>query len=405
MNIVTPKEIGFSAARLDRMNSVMQGYVDQDIFKGMITLLARRGRVFHFECRGMMDAEANKKMQPDTIFRIYSMTKPITSVAMMMLYEEGRFQLNEPVSKYIPGFADLKVLVSATERNVELADLDRAVTIRDLLTHTAGLSYGIFDESPLEKMYQEADILGPKLTLSVPLEEMIRRLAQLPLAHQPGSQWRYSMATDVIGYLVGLLSDMPFDTFLAEKILSPLGMDDTGFYVPNEKIGRFAAMYGPTSEKSIDLIDAPATSPFTNPDYNPSGGGGLLSTVSDYLRFSRMLLNGGELDGTRLLGRKTIELMIMNHLPPELIPIQVGANALPGHGFGLGFRVMVDVPQSGVLGSTGEYGWAGVASTFFWIDPIEEMIGILLPQFFPSALSPVPIREIIRILTYQALVE
>jgi CubicO group peptidase (beta-lactamase class C family) len=404
MKLVTPTEAGFSAIRLNRIKTVMQSYVDQNILKGLITLLARRGQVFHLECLGLMDAEAHKVMQPDVIFRIYSMSKPITSVAMMMLYEEGRFQLNEPVSKYIPEFKNLKVLHNATETGLDLADAEREITIRDLLTHTSGLSYGLFDESLLEKMYQEANMFGRVSTLKVSLQEVIYRLAKLPLAHQPGRHWRYSMATDVIGYLVGLLADMPFDTFLAEKIFNPLGMADTAFYVPGEKIDRFAAMYGPTAEKSLDLVDAPATSPFTNPNYNPAGGGGLVSTVTDYLRFAQMLLNDGELDGTRLLGRKTIELMTTNHLPPELIPIQIGPFALPGYGFGLGFRVMVNVPQSGVLGSTGEFGWSGMAGTYFWIDPKEELIGLFMPQFYPSSLVPLPIRDIIRILTYQALV-
>ncbi len=405
MNIIAPEEVGVSSARLKRINTVMQGYVDQNMFTGLTTMAARRGKTFHFECFGMMDVEANKPMQPDTIFRIYSMTKPVTTVAMMMLYEQGRFQLYDPVSKFIPEFKDLNVLVDATSSGGGLTELKREITIRDLLTHTAGLGYGLFEDLPIEKMYKEAKIASSSLVFQISLEEMVQKLVKLPLTYQPGSIFRYSIAADVIGYLIGLISGVPFDAFLEKNIFKPLGMNDTDFYVPHEKIDRFAAMYGLTEKSKLDLIDAPAKSPFTNPNYHPSGGGGLVSTTSDYMRFAQMMLNGGELDGTRLLSRKTIELMTTNHLPAELIPIDVGPYPLPGYGFGLGVRVMVNVPQSGILGSEGEYGWGGAAGTYFWVDPKEELIGVLMPQFLPSFQMPAPIRDIFKNLTYQALVD
>lgn len=406
MNITTPEEVGVSSTRLNRISSVMQGYVDQNIIAGFTTMLARHGKVFHFDCFGKMDMEANKPMKPDTIFRIYSMTKPIASVALMMLYEKGLFHLHDPVSTFIPEFKSLKVITDgSTQNNIRLTGMEREITFHDLLTHTSGLSYGNDEDSPVDDLYREAKLGDSLLRFRLPLKETVQKLSELPLAHQPGSQWRYSIATDVIGYLVGLISDMPFDTFVEEKILKPLGMDDTAFYVPPEKIDRLAAMYGRTEESHLGLIDAPDTSPYTNPKYYPSGGAGLVSTNADYMRFAQMLLNQGELDGTRLLSRKTIKLMTVNHLPSEIIPIQMGASTLHGYGFGLGFRVMTDVPQSAMLGSTGEYGWAGVANTYFWIDPKEKLIGLFMSQFFRYRDLPVPIRDTFRVLAYQALID
>lgn len=399
MNTVTPEEAGFSADRLSRISTVMQGYVDQDKLAGVIAMVARRGKVAYLERFGMMDLEAAKSMQFDTIFRIYSMTKPITSVALMMLYEEGRFQLNDPVSKFIAEFADVKVFAGATEEGFELTELEREITIWHLLTHTAGLSYDFFEDSPVDAMYLEADLHQPDRTL----EEMIHQLVKLPLVHQPGTAWRYSMATDVLGYLIEVISGISLDVFLEKKILKPLGMEDTGFYVPEAKLGRLAATYGPTENGGTELLDAPATSQYAKPPRFLSGGAGLVSTLSDYARFAQMLLDGGELDGTRLLGRKTVGLMTINHLPDELIPIQVQPHILYGCGFGLGFRVLVNVAQAGRLGSEGEFGWGGAASTSFFVDPKEELIGLLLTQLEPSRYYP--IRNEFKVLVYQALVD
>ena len=398
MNTVTP-EAGFSVDRLSRISTVMQGYVDQDKLAGVIAMVARRGKVAYLERFGMMDLEAAKSMQFDTIFRIYSMTKPITSAALMMLYEEGRFQLNDPVSKFIPEFADVKVFAGATEEGFELTELEREIAIWHLLTHTAGLTYDFFEDSPVDAMYLEADLHQPDRTL----EEMIHQLVKLPLVHQPGTAWRYSMATDVLGYLIEVISGISLDVFLEKKILKPLGMEDTGFYVPEAKLGRLAATYGPTENGGTELLDAPATSQYAKPPRFLSGGAGLVSTVSDYARFAQMLLDGGELDGTRLLGRKTVGLMTINHLPDELIPIQVQPHILYGCGFGLGFRVLVNVAQAGRLGSEGEFGWGGAASTSFFVDPKEELIGLLLTQLEPSRYYPV--RNEFKVLVYQALVD
>ncbi|GAF68830.1 unnamed protein product, partial [marine sediment metagenome] len=385
MNTVIPEEAGFSANKLSRIGTWMQRYVDQDKLAGLIALVARRGKVVYLERVGMMDVEAAKPMQFDTIFRFYSMTKPITTVALMMLYEEGRFQLHDPVSRFIPEFADVKVFAGATEGGFKVTELEREMTIWHLLTHTAGLTYDFSEDSPVDALYLEADLHN----VDTPLEEMIHKLNKLPLVHQPGTAWRYSMATDVLGYLIEVISGTLLDVFLKEKVFKPLSMEDTDFYVPEEKLGRFAAMYGPTENGGIELLDAPATSQYTRPPRFLSGGIGLVSTASDYMRFCQMLLNRGELDGTRLLGRKTVELMTINHLPDELIPIQVQPHTLHGCGFGLGFRVLVDVPSAGRLGSKGEFGWGGAASTSFFIDPQEELVGLLLSQLSPSRYYPI----------------
>jgi CubicO group peptidase (beta-lactamase class C family) len=409
MNIVSPESVGFSSPRLGRITTAMQGYIDAGQLPGIITVVARRGKVVHFECLGMMDAEAGKPMQADAILRIFSMTKPITSVALMMLFEGGHFLLDEPVSKYIPAFADLKVYAGATEADIELADLERPITILDLLTHTAGLAYGIVPSTPVEELYLAAGIITPLRPLHVadilhvPLPEMVRRLAELPLAHQPGTAWRYSIAHDVIGHLISVLSDRPFDVFLQERIFQPLGMDDTGFYVPQDKLDRSTALYDVTQTGNLELADAPATSPFTHTEAPPSGGGGLVSTAADYLRFAQMLLNGGTLDGVRLLGRKTVARMTMNHIPAGLFPLLLlDMYPMPGEGYGLGFGMVTDETQRPMLASKGAYGWPGAAGTQFWVDPQEELIGLFLPQVrFLMA----PVGAVFQNLVYQALVD
>ena len=394
MDMIRPEEVGFSPTRLSRIGKAMQNYVDQKRFSGVVTLVARRGRIVHFESFGMMDIETNKPMQLDTIFRIYSMTKPITSVAVMMLYEEGRFQLNDPVSRFIPEFKHAKVFVRMTESGPELADLERDVTIWHLLTHTSGLSYGSDPDLPVDAMYQEAQVFRPDETLG----EGVRKLAKLPLAHQPDSIWQYSYSTDVLAYLVEVLSGMPFDAFLKQRILEPLGMDDTGFYVPEEKIDRFATVYGPTEKDGLEVLETPATSEYSRPRRLVQGGTGLVSTTIDYMRFSQMLLNRGELDGTRLLGRKTVELMTTNHMPSELLPLSW--DVLQGFGFGLGFGVLMNVPQSKCIGSEGTFLWGGRFTTLFWVDPREELIGLLMPSTSNMAFA---FLDFI-VLTYQAIV-
>ena len=389
----TPEDVGISSERLKRIAPVMQSYVEENKLPGLITMVARRGKVVHFERFGMMDIEAQKPMEFNTIFRIYSMTKPITSVAIMMLYEEGHFQLDDPVSKFIPEFKDLKVFKNATEEGFELSYTKREMTIRHLLTHTSGLTYGLADR-PVDGMYRKAKVLESRTTI----KDMVAKLAHIPLLHQPGAEWEYSVSTDVLGYLVEVISGKSFDVFLKERIFEPLKMVDTAFYVPKEQIDRFSANYQPGEEGGIKLIDAPGTSSFSagSPTFF-SGGGGLVSTASDYMRFCQMLLNKGELDGIRLLGRKTVELMTMNHLPRDKHPFE-----MKGVGFGLGFAVVTDVAQSGQLSSEGAFGWGGAAATTFWIDPKEELIGILMTQLMSN---PHPFQQQFKVLTYQAIVD
>ena len=397
MDTVKPEQMGFSTDRLRRINAHMQGYVDQNKLPGVITMIARGGKLVHQERCGMMDIEAGKSMRFDTIFRIYSMTKAITSVAVMMLYEEGRLHLSDQVSKIIPEFADIKVFTDEGE-----VELEREITIHDLLTHTAGFTYDS-DSSPVDAMYLESGLFGSIGAIQVPLPEMIQGLVKMPLAHQPGTEWRYSVATDVLGYLIELVSETSLDTFIDERIIKPLSMEDTGFYVPEAKLDRFAAMYGPAESGGMELLDAPATSPFLKPPRGLSGGAGLVSTAADYMRFIQMLLNGGELEGIRLLGRKTVDLMTINHLPDEMIPIRVEPHTLHGCGFGLGFRVLVDVAQCGRLGTEGEFGWGGAASTSFFVDPKEDLVGLILTQLMPS--RHYPIRSEFKVLVYQALID
>jgi CubicO group peptidase (beta-lactamase class C family) len=403
MDTITPEDVGFSASRLDRIGAVMQGYVEKGKLPGVVATVARHGKIVYRERFGMMDVEAAKPMQFDTIFRIYSMTKAVASVALMMLYEEGRFQLHDPVSLFIPELADVKVLVDAEGASPPVTDLKRAIAIKHLLTHTAGFTYEFFDDSPVDGMYREASLVDRLGLFDLSREAFIEKLAALPLVSQPGDAWRYSMATDVLGCLIEVVAGVTLDVFLEDRIFRPLGMEDTGFHVPEAKLERFAAMYGPAEHGELKLLDAPAASPFRKPPRFLSGGIGLVSTAADYLRFTQMLLNGGQLEGTRLLGRKTVALMTTNHLPDVLIPIRLQPHTLHGCGFGLGFRVVVNAAQAGLLTCEGEYGWGGAASTSFFIDPKEDLIGLLLTQLMPS--RTYPNRNQFKVLVGQALVD
>jgi CubicO group peptidase (beta-lactamase class C family) len=401
MNRAEPEAVGLSSERLERIRPVIQNYIDRRIIAGALTLVARHGKIAHLECMGQMDLEAGKAMPPDAIFRIYSMTKPVTSVAALMLVEQGRLLLAEPISKYMPAFKTARVFVGHTEAGDVLTTLEREPTVHDLFRHTAGLGYGLFMDSLVEDMYRAAGLMAPLGRLRVPLTEMAQRLALLPFANQPGACWRYSMATDMLGYLVQLIADMPFDVFLAEKIFKPLGMDDTGFYVSADKVERFCACYTPAQTGGLMLVDAPAKSVFLKADTPPSGGGGLVSTTADYLRFAQLLLNGGELDGVRLLGRKTIQVMTTNHLSPALLPIRIGPEARPGVGFGLGVSVTLNY-DAGMLNSVGAYGWGGAAGTFFRVDPQEDLIYMYMPQLMGGV---EPIAAVFQNVVYQALLD
>jgi CubicO group peptidase (beta-lactamase class C family) len=328
-------------------------------------------------------------MAEDTIFRIYSMSKPITSVALMMLYEHGHFQLDDPVQRWIPAWRDLRVFEMGNHPNFLTRPCERPMQIRDLLTHMSGLTYGFMERTNVDAAYRKLGIGALGKRYRGKLAELVQDLAALPLEFSPGTAWNYSVSTDVLGHLVELISGERFDEYLRRHVFEPLGMVDTGFHVPEEKLPRFAACYERNRKKELRLQDDPRDSPYGEPPEFLSGGGGLVSTAADYLRFSRMLLGGGELDGTRLLGPKTLELMTANHLPQggDLTEHALGRfseTTYQGVGFGLGFSVTLDPVEAQLVGSEGEFAWGGAASTAFWVDPAEELIVIFLTQFMPS---------------------
>ncbi|MEW5815706.1 MAG: serine hydrolase domain-containing protein [Spirochaetota bacterium] len=408
------EKAGISGERLERIRPAIEKHIGDKKIAGAVTLVYRRGERIHLESYGQMDRGRRKPMQADTIFRIYSMTKPIISTALMMLFEQGHFQLFDAVSKFIPAFKNLKVFKRKGASGIEMVDLEREVTIHDLFTHTSGLTYHFLENGPVEEMYREA-----KICAGQPLEEFIFDLLKMPLAFQPGECWRYSFSVDVLAHLIEIMSGEPLDSFLESNLFTPLGMMDTGYYVPKDKLSRFTAEYGSLNVLNPDMtvskcledaekgINTLISDPFDCPESRPHnvlrGGHGLVSTAADYLQFCRMLLNRGELDGTRFLSPKTVELMLVNHLEPRLMPLEIGGNYLPGYGWGLGFRVLMDVGQCLTAGTIGEFGWAGAANTYFWIDPKEEFIGILMAQFQPSGYYL--IANDFRVLAYQSIVE
>ena len=378
--MAVPEAVGVSTERLEHIRPVMQGYVDEGHLPGFLTVVARHGKIVHFETIGMRDVENNKPVEPDTIFRIYSMSKPITSVAVMMLYEEGRFQLGTPVSKFIPQFKNMKVY---NEDQTEILDAKKEITIKHLLMHTAGLTYG-WGNKPVDALYKEAKIREPGSTLV----DMVEKLGKIPLVHEPGERWTYSVSTDVLGYFVEVVSGMPFEEFLQTRLFKPLGMVDTAFSVPLEKADRFAALYRHNRREGLmKRVGGDAPLAKDKLSFFPSGGGGLVSTAADYMRFSQMLLNGGELDGVRILGKKTVELMRYPHHDDW---------------FGLGFAVVTDKDPPNILESVGNFSWGGAAATTFWIDPQEELIGLLMTQLLNN---PHPFQQQFKVLTYQALTE
>ncbi|MGI5917038.1 MAG: serine hydrolase domain-containing protein [Anaerolineae bacterium] len=395
----SPEAVGFSSTRLERIIPAMRRYIDEGKLAGILTAVYRHGRLAHLHCQGMADIEAGRRIAPDTIFRIFSMSKPITCTAVMMLFEEGHFQLWDPVSRFIPAFKDVKVYAGEVGDEMQLVDPVREITFRDLMTHTSGLAYGLSPDDRIEKLYAEEDILRR----DEPLAEKMARLLQMPLANQPGARFRYSIAIDVLGYLVEVISGMPFDEFLQERIFDPLSMVDTGFFVPEDRAERLAALYCPAEGGGLQMLDCGgAQSGYVVRPAFLSGGGGLVSTAADYLRFAGMLLGGGALDGVRLLSRKTVELMASNHLPPELLPFGEEPND-PGYGHGLCGWVLMDEARSANLGSVGSFGWSGAASTHFWVDPKEDMVGLIMPQFIATNGVSYPLREQFKTLVYQAL--
>jgi CubicO group peptidase (beta-lactamase class C family) len=389
-----PEQSGMSTERLKRLSAAMRGYIDRGEVPGTVSLVARRGHVVHLEAQGLMDLESRAPMRADSIFRIASMTKPITSIAVMMLLEEGKYLLTDPVSKFIPEFKNPKVLVvnepGASRAATDLAPANRDITIRDLLTHTAGLAAA--SSVPLRAEWAN-------FQKETPAEETIadytKRLAKLPLHFHPGTNWEYGPATTVLGYLVEVVSGQRFDRFLAERIFRPLEMNDTFFYVPDDKLSRLVTLY---NGKPRELRAVRPAREMRGSQTFFNGAGGLLSTAEDYARFCQMLLNGGQLNGARLVSRKSMELMTANHIGD--LPIWPD---LAGYRFGLGFRVLADSGKSATLGSVGSYGWGGAFGTYFFVDPHEEMFGILMIQM--SSYSHLNIRVDTQSLAEQAIID
>ena len=417
-----PEKQGFSSDRLSKITKFMERKVQDGTMVGGMGLIARNGRIVYQESYGMADREAGRKMKSDDIFRIFSMTKSLTSVALMVLYEEGRFRLDDPIAWYLPEFSNLEVALSTTNtrsqsdgtfsRTIGEGDASlvgktrkpvRQPTIRDILTHTAGFTYGIFGNTEVDKLYMEAQLAWGDRSL----EEWSKLLAKIPLQYDPGTRWHYSVSVDLQGRLVEVLSEMKFSEFLKQRLFVPLDMVDTGFVLPTESSNRLAQLYKPAGVslspdslmKSTPGKGLVPASPQESAQYLygskfESGGGGLLSTSRDFLRFCQMLLNGGALDGIRILSPKTVDLMTRNHLGD----IELAR----GVGFGLGFGIVVDPIEAGSVGSAGEYSWGGLAGTRFWVDPKENLIGIFMVQSVPHRTR---LADDFRVLTYSAMTE
>ena len=390
-----PKRVGMSEARLERIEPAMQAFVDEQKLAGTLTLVARKGKVVHLEGVGFRDREAKTPMTEDTIFRIYSMTKPITAVAALTLWEQGKFQMDDPVSKYLPELANLKVFAGMDGENMVLEDTNKVMTIKQLFTHSAGFSYG-FSQSPVDKLYQQSALFSGETKR----EDLLKEVAKLPLNHQPGTKWNYSIGTDIIGVLVERLSGQTLGEYFEQHIFKPLKMTDTGFYVPKSKQDRLAQIYVINQQgQTVPMENEPLGDYLSAPEIE-SGGGGLVSTIEDYYTFTQMLLNGGEYKGERILGRKTVEYMRTNHLPADLIPFEPSST---GEGYGLAMSVTVDEQGANTMGSKGDYGWAGAASTYFRIDPEEQMIVIAMTQLMPSSFFSY--NKDFKNMAYQALVD
>ena len=428
MEVVAPETVGMSSTRLKKMSSWMEQQISSNRLAGLSAMVHRRGKCAFFNCAGQMDVEAGKAMAEDTIFRLYSMTKPITAVAAMICYEDGYFQLDDPIAKFLPEFTEMQVWDGNPDA-LNTVPVEGYITVRHLLTHTAGFSYEWMEATPVEDYYREHKVSfnpGRQTEGGADLAAMATRLAHAPLVRQPGSGWGYSVSIDVLGRLVEVWSGQTLDRFFEERIFQPLGMADTAFSVAPEKRERFAACYEPTSggglagvssqetviRKSegigLKLSDAPTDSHYLQTPETFSGGGGLTGTLGDYGRFCQMLLNKGELDGVRILGSKTVEFMSVNHLPDNKDMAGMGQpvwseSSAEGIGYGLGMAVVIDAPTTQLIRSTGEYFWGGAASTAFWIDPEEEMFVVFMTQLVPSSFYP--IRSELRVAAYQALID
>ena len=381
MQLCTPAQANVSEQQLSRLDASMWTVVDKGHLNGIQVLLARRDKPFHFASFGWQDKENDVAMADDTLFRIYSMTKPIVSVAAMMLFEEGRLQIADPVGEYLPAFHNLKVHI---DQNTT-ANLERPVLVRDLLMHTAGLTKAFDESHPVDRMYADADVLDHQLSP----DEALDRLCQIPLVFQPGSQWRYSIATNVLGWVVSAVTGKSLGESLNEMIFKPLGMKDTRFRVPEEDLGRLAVNYQPNHYGRLQPMPRPDRDPVVTGVKTESGGGGLVGTTADYFRFAQMLLNEGTVDGVRLLGPRTIRYMATDHLKKGMEVVGNMDGGYGAYGFGLGFRVLKSPGRHRHLSGGGEYGWVGAANTYFWIDPNADLLGIFMSQLMPSGLHDV----------------
>ena len=415
------EDVGMSTERLKRITSWLEAQVSSNRLAGCSALVARHGEIVYQQSTGQSDVEAGKAFADDTIVRAFSMTKPITTVAAMMLYEEGAFQLDDPIARYLPEFLNTPVWAGGNAPLEDTSSQETPITVRQIMTHTSGLTYGFMQTNVVDAAYRKAGIGGPSDITN--LQAWVKKAAEIPLVSQPGAQWNYSISTDVLGRLVEVWSDLSLEQFFHERIFAPLKMVDTGFHVREENRPRFSALYSPLSgdgmssvaksgdpfaekKTGIKLQESSDKSRYFEPAEIFSGGGGLVSTLADYGRFCQMLLNGGVLDEQRILGRKTVEYMRTNQLPNNSDMAAMGQpvwseTSYDGIGFGLGFAVVLDPVKAHIITSVGEHHWGGAASTFFWIDPEEDLYVIFLTQLIPS--STYPIRRELRTRVYQAI--
>lgn len=393
--MASPESVGMSAERLARIDDFMQRYIDDEMVAGTVTLVARQGKVVHFKAQGMKDVERNQEMTTDTIFRMASMTKPIASVALMMLYEEGWFQLDDPISDWLPEFSNMMIELENDDGSTRLEPAQTPISFTHILTHTAGLMNSY--RGDVARYTEVSTVRGDE-----DLASWTERLATLPLRYEPGTRWEYSAATSVVGRLVEVISGQDLDTFFRERIFEPLQMSDTYFYLPDDKVNRFATLYGPDADNENRMMLTEVGDENSRYVAGPrtffSGAGGLVSTAHDYIRFQQMMLNGGDLDGVRLLGPKTVELIFANHTGE--LPLWLSG---PGMGFGLGYSVVLDRAVAHTSDSEGSVSWGGAFGTLFWIDPEEELVAIVLTQIRPY--SHIRIREGFHNVVNQAIVD
>jgi CubicO group peptidase (beta-lactamase class C family) len=401
---VEPDAGGMDAVRLEAITDHFEHqYIDPGKIAGCQITVVRGGHVTYHRSLGLMDRERAIPMREDAIFRIYSMTKPIASVALMQLYERGHFQLTDPVHRFIPEWRTLQVGETQPDGSITLVKPRRPMNVRDVLMHTTGLPGALFPDNPIDQAFAEARAAAHR---GMTLEGVTSLLAEHPLKFHPGTHWNYGLSTDIVGRLVEIISGLPFDEYLAREIFEPLGMTDTGFFVPEGSVERFSACYQYRPGNTPSLMDGPAASRYLRPRSYLSGAGGLVSTTHDYVAFCRMLANGGHLDGRRILGRKTLELMTVNHLPggATLMDLAVGGfgeAGFEGVGFGLGFAVGQGPAATAMAGSAGDFYWGGAASTAFWVDPTEDLFTVFMTQLFPS--MAYPFRAQLRALVYAAI--